>query len=45
MTGLMGYARTFLNGGDYAPPRVSTLDEEVARFHEQQLARFEQEGS
>jgi hypothetical protein len=35
MTGLIGYARTFLRGGEYAPPPVSTLGEEVARFHDQ----------
>ncbi len=35
MTGLIGYARTFVHGGDYAPPAVDTLAEEVARFHEQ----------
>jgi hypothetical protein len=34
MTGLMGYARTMLHGGDYAPPRVDSLEAEVARFHE-----------
>jgi hypothetical protein len=34
MTGLVGYARTMLRGGDFAPPRVAGLAEEVARFHE-----------
>lgn len=24
LTGLMGYARTFFHGGEYAPPRVAT---------------------
>jgi len=38
MTGLIGYARTFLHGGDYAPPRVPDLAAEVARFHEQLTA-------
>lgn len=33
MTGLIGYARTFLHGGDFAPPRLATLAEETARFH------------
>lgn len=33
MTGLMGYARTMLNGGEFEPPRLPTLSEEVARFH------------
>ncbi len=35
MTGLMGYARTMLHGGDYAPPPTPTWRDEVARFHEQ----------
>ncbi len=34
MTGLMGYARTMLRGGEYAPPRLPTLADEVARFHD-----------
>lgn len=33
MTGLMGYARTMLNGGEFAPPRMPTFVEEVQRFH------------
>ncbi len=33
MTGVIGYARTFLHGGRFAPPRLATLDEEIARFH------------
>jgi hypothetical protein len=33
MTGVIGYARTMLHGGTYAPPRLDTFDEEVARFH------------
>ncbi len=33
MTGVIGYARTFLNGGAYAPPRLGTFREEVERFH------------
>src|SRR5215203_2802146 len=33
MTGLIGYARTMFYGGTFAPPRVSSLDEEVKRFH------------
>jgi hypothetical protein len=33
MTGVIGYARTMLRGGDFAPPRLSTFEEEVARFH------------
>lgn len=35
MSGLMGYARTFFHGGSYAPPALPTLQDEVARFHEQ----------
>jgi len=34
MTGLVGYARTFIRGGEYAPPRLGTLEDEAARFHE-----------
>jgi hypothetical protein len=34
MTGVIGYARTMLHGGDFAPPRLPTLQEEVARFHD-----------
>jgi hypothetical protein len=33
MTGLVGYARTMLHGGDFAPPRLPTLADEIARFH------------
>ena len=33
MTGVIGYARTMLRGGDFAPPRLPTFAEEVARFH------------
>lgn len=33
MTGLMGYARTMLNGGEFEPLRLPGLAEEVARFH------------
>jgi hypothetical protein len=35
MSGLMGYARTFFHGGEYAPPALPTLEAEIARFHEQ----------
>lgn len=34
MTGVIGYARTFLRGGEFAPPRLPTFDAEVERFHE-----------
>jgi hypothetical protein len=33
MTGVIGYARTFLHGGAFAPPRMPSFAEEVARFH------------
>jgi hypothetical protein len=33
MTGVIGYAQTFLRGGDFAPPKLSSFDEEIARFH------------
>ena len=33
MTGVIGYARTMLHGGAFAPPRLPTFAEEVARFH------------
>lgn len=34
MTGVIGYARTFLHGGDFEPPRLATFADEVARFHD-----------
>ena len=34
MTGVIGYARTFLRGGEFAPPRLPTFSAEIARFHE-----------
>jgi hypothetical protein len=34
MTGVVGYARTMLHGDEFAPPKLSTFDAEVARFHE-----------
>jgi hypothetical protein len=33
MTGLIGYARTMLHGGHYAPPALPTLADEMTRFH------------
>src|SRR5687768_10125458 len=33
MTGLIGYARTMFHGGDFEPPRLPSLEEEVDRFH------------
>ncbi len=34
MTGVIGYARTMLHGGSFAPPRLATFDGELERFHE-----------
>src|SRR4051812_47550243 len=34
MTGVIGYARTMFHGGDFEPPRLASLDDEVDRFHE-----------
>ena len=34
MTGVIGYARTMLHGGDFEPPRLNSMAEEVERFHE-----------
>lgn len=34
MTGLIGYARTMLRGGEFEPPRLGTMSDEMARFHE-----------
>ena len=34
MTSVIGYARTMLRGGTFAPPRLGAFDAEVARFHE-----------
>ncbi len=33
MTGVVGYARTFLRGGEFAPPPLADLDAELERFH------------
>ena len=38
MTGLIGYARTMMHGGEYAPPRLASFADEVARYHEQLAA-------
>ena len=34
MTSVIGYARTFLHGGAFSPPRLATLADEEARFHQ-----------
>jgi hypothetical protein len=33
MTGVIGYARTFLHGGSFQPPRLGTFAAEIERFH------------
>lgn len=33
MTGVIGYARTFMRGGTFAPPRLATMEAEIERFH------------
>ena len=34
MTSVMGYARTFFEGGKWHPKKMPTFREEIARFHE-----------
>ena len=34
MTSVLGYARTFFIGGQYRPKPLSSLDEEIIRFHD-----------
>lgn len=34
MTGVIGFARTMLHGGSFAPPRLAAFADEVARFHD-----------
>jgi hypothetical protein len=34
MSGVIGFARTKLHGGAFAPPRLPTFADEVTRFHE-----------
>ena len=34
MTGVIGYARTMLHGGEFEPPRLASMAEEVVRFHD-----------
>jgi hypothetical protein len=34
MTGLIGYARTMFHGGDFEPPRLASITDEVVRFHD-----------
>jgi hypothetical protein len=47
MTSVLGYARTFLVGGQYRPDALPSLAEEVARFHEmvEELARHLEVGT
>ena len=35
MTGVIGYARTMLRGGDFAPAQCPTFADEVRRFHDE----------
>lgn len=46
MTGVLGYARTFLLGGVWRPEPLPTLAEEIARFHQtlEDLGRLFEEG-
>lgn len=34
MTGVIGYARTMLRGGDFEPPRLNSMADEIERFHD-----------
>lgn len=34
MTSVIGYARTFMRGGAFSPPRLATLADEESRFHD-----------
>lgn len=34
MTGVIGYARTMLHGGDFEPPRLGSMAAEIDRFHD-----------
>ncbi|HEV2643730.1 MAG TPA: hypothetical protein VGT98_13535, partial [Candidatus Elarobacter sp.] len=34
MTGVIGYARTMLHGGEFEPPRMPSFEQEIERFHE-----------
>jgi hypothetical protein len=47
MTSVLGYARTFLVGGQYWPDPLPSLQDEVARFHHvvQDLARHLEAGT
>jgi hypothetical protein len=33
MTSVLGYARTFILGGNYRPESLPTIEEEIDRFH------------
>ena len=47
MTSVLGYARTCFIGGTYRPDPLTTLDDEIARFHDmlEDLARHLRDGS
>ncbi|HXT14275.1 MAG TPA: hypothetical protein VN706_01510 [Gemmatimonadaceae bacterium] len=34
MSGLIGYARTMFHGGEFEPPRLTSLTAEIERFHQ-----------
>lgn len=34
MTGVIGYARTMIHGGTFAPPKLARFADEIARFHD-----------
>lgn len=34
MSGVIGYARTFVHGGAFRPPRLATLADAAARLHD-----------
>jgi len=34
MSGVLGYARTFFEGGEWHPAKLSSFSDEVVRFHE-----------
>jgi len=47
MTSVLGYARTFFIGGQYRPEPLSSLDEEIIRFHDmlEKVARHIKRGT
>ncbi len=47
MTSVLGYARPFFIGGQYTPEPLSSLDEEIIRFHDmlEKVARHIKRGT